>query len=93
MTGSEADPAVTWNDVVWRTSDGLQARIYQPSDPSAHSGAASAGAVVVDIHGGAWNANDRTLGHRYNTTLAAAGFTVVAVDFRDGRQARHPAAT
>jgi acetyl esterase len=80
--------AVTWTDRAWR-SDGYQARIYQP--PAA-ARATRNGAVVVDVHGGAWASRDRTLGEVYNSAMAAAGFLVVAVDFRDGRQARHPAA-
>ncbi len=104
-TGAE-DPAsgsaeTTWTDEVWRSSDGLLARIHHPvpapaSDTETESGAAPrtglAGAVVLDIHGGAWNAMDRTLGQTYDQAVAAAGLTVVAIDFRDGRQARHPAA-
>lgn len=92
MTAPEADPEVTWTDTVWRASDGLKARIYQPTNPTVPGDASPAGAAVIDIHGGAWNALDRTIGHRYNTMMAAAGYTVVAVDFRDGRQARHPVA-
>lgn len=75
--------------MVWRTSDGLRARIHHPPPGSEP---ALAGAAVIDVHGGAWNANDRTLGQRYDQAIAGAGLTVVAVDFRDGRQARHPAA-
>jgi acetyl esterase/lipase len=78
-----------WTDTVWRPVDGLRARIYRPAgDPPVWA----VGAAVVDVHGGAWASRDLTLGHTYNLTLAAAGLTVVAVDFRDGRQARHPAA-
>jgi acetyl esterase/lipase len=46
---------------------------------------------VVDVHGGAWCSQDRTLGERYCRAVAESGFTVVSVDFRDGRTARHPA--
>jgi acetyl esterase/lipase len=98
---------VSWTDLLWR-DDGLaerssdkasslagrghvplQARVYRPP---ASAPAVRAGAVVVDVHGGAWASMDRTLGEVYDTAVAAAGFTVVAVDFRDGRQGRHPAA-
>ena len=48
--------------------------------------------AIVDVHGGAWASRNRTLGERYNVAVAGAGFTVVAIDFRDGRNARHPAA-
>jgi len=80
---------VAWADVVWRAGDGLKARIYTPS---AGAAATRQGAVMVDVHGGAWASRNRTLGEVYNTAVAEAGFTVVAVDFRDGRNARHPAA-
>ena len=76
------------NDVVWREADGLQARVHRP----AVQRGPAAGAIVVDVHGGAWASGDRTLGQAYHRALAAVGLTVVAVDFRDGRQARHPAA-
>ena len=78
----------TWSDVVWRTSDGQRARVWRPPPAVARAGAP----VVVDVHGGAWCSRDRTLGEAYHRAVAEAGLTVVAVDFRDGRQARHPAA-
>ncbi len=83
----EAD--ATWTDEVWRPGDGLLARIHHPPTDV---DAALEGAVVIDVHGGAWNAMDRTLGQAYDQAVAAAGLTVVAIDFRDGRQAEHPAA-
>ena len=79
-----------WRDVVWR--DELLARIYQPGAASPPPGPGGKRAVVVDVHGGAWSSRDRTLGERYNEAVAAAGLAVVAIDFRDGRVARHPAA-
>jgi acetyl esterase len=88
MGTDPAGPRSTWEDVVWRASDGLKARIHRPVVPTP----GSAGSVVVDVHGGAWNGWDRTLGQPYQVAAAEAGLTVVAVDFRDGRQARHPAA-
>ncbi len=78
---------VTWRDQVWH--DDLLARIYEPP---AETRALRRGAAVIDVHGGAWAQRDRTLGQHYDTTVAAAGFVVVAIDFRDGRVARHPAA-
>ncbi len=89
MAGTD-DHRTRWTDVVWRPADGLQARLHLLADPA--TGAASSGGLVVDVHGGAWASRDRTLGQAYHLALAAAGLTVVAVDFRDGRQARHPAA-
>ncbi len=81
-------------EVIWR--DDLLARVYRPDRSGAAGAVGAAGAaptaVVVDIHGGAWNAGDRRAGKRYGEAIAAAGITVVAVDFRDGRVAHHPAA-
>lgn len=87
----------TETDVAWRVD--LLARLYRPAPPDhtatdgagAEPAAAAGGAVVIDVHGGAWNSQDRTLGARYDRALAAAGVTVVAIDFRDGRHAQHPA--
>jgi acetyl esterase/lipase len=86
------DPAgtapVEQTDLVYARPGGadLQARLY---------GAAPAGQarpVVVDLHGGAWAALDRTVGAHYCRALAACGALVVAPDFRDGRNGRHPVA-
>lgn len=74
---------VTWHDVAWHGD--LLARIYVPPE------LARTGAAVVDVHGGAWNSQDRTLGVAYDEALATTGCCVVAIDFRDGRVARHPA--
>ena len=86
MTSGAGD-GVTWRDETWQ--DDLQARIYEP--PSS-ARVQRAGAAVVNVHGGAWAHMDRTHGHGYCRAVAAAGFVVVAIDFRDGRVARHPAA-
>lgn len=79
---------VTVEDVVWR--DELLARVYTPPDAAR---ARRRGAAVLDVHGGAWSSQDRTLGVRYCATMADAGWMVVAIEFRDGRVARHPAAS
>lgn len=78
---------VTWRDQAWQ-GDQL-ARVYQPPTGA---GALRSGPAVVDVHGGGWSVMDRTLGERYCRAVAAAGFVVVSIDFRDGRVARHPAA-
>lgn len=79
--------SIEWHDRAWQGE--LLARIYEP--PAA-TRAERSGAAVVDVHGGAWSSRDRTLGERYCLAVAAAGFVVIAIDFRDGRVARHPAA-
>lgn len=76
-----------WRDEPWQGK--LLARIYEPPTQAA---ALRNGAAVVDVHGGAWAMMNRKLGENYCQVVAAAGFVVIAIDFRDGRQARHPAA-
>ncbi|MFP3950530.1 MAG: alpha/beta hydrolase [Candidatus Bathyarchaeia archaeon] len=49
--------------------------------------------VIIDVHGGAWNYNDRTIGVLYDRYIAAAGLTVFAVDFRQGPEYKHPSAS
>jgi acetyl esterase/lipase len=85
MQAENARDDVVGHDVAWQGE--LLARVYEPP-----ADAGSARAVVVDVHGGAWASQDRTLGVRYCRAAAAAGFVVAAIDFRDGRVARHPAA-
>lgn len=74
---------------VWARPEGLEltARIYRPAD------AAGPLPVIVDVHGGAWSAGDRTNGAVYARALAAEGFMVVSVDFRDGPEFQHPTAS
>jgi acetyl esterase len=48
---------------------------------------------VVEVHGGAWSALDRTVGELYCAALAQAGFVVASIDFRQGPAHRHPAAS
>ncbi|HEV8439770.1 MAG TPA: alpha/beta hydrolase [Methylomirabilota bacterium] len=66
----------------------LLARIYRPrGEPAAPL------AALVDAHGGAWARLDRTAGAIYGRALAACGLIVVAVDFRQGPDHKHPAAS
>jgi acetyl esterase/lipase len=66
----------------------LLARIYRPQgDPAAPL------AAVVDVHGGAWARLDRTAGAPHGRALAACGLVVVSLDFRQGPDHRHPAAS
>lgn len=72
-------------DIVYARVDGteLLARIYRPKK----SGVLPA---VVEVHGGAWNLYDRTAGELYNRALASSGLFVMAVDFRQGPDFKHP---
>ena len=66
----------------------LLARIYRPKgDPVAPLTA------LVDVHGGAWNRGDRTTGAHHGRALAASGLVVVSLDFRQGGDHKHPAAS
>lgn len=69
-----------------RTARGraLLARIYQPSGPGLFP-------VVLSLHGGAWNAKDRSAEDPFNRAIAAAGALVVAVDLTLAPEAPYPA--
>jgi len=64
----------------------LQARIYRPKGD-----AAAPLAALVDVHGGAWNRLDRTVGVHHGRGLAASGLVVISLDFRQGPDHQHPA--
>jgi len=77
-------------DVVYAKPEGkeLLARVYRPK------GAPAAPLIgLVDAHGGAWNRLDRTIGVHHGRGLAAAGVVVASLDFRQGPDHKHPAAS
>ena len=66
----------------------LLARLYRPR------GEAEAPLpALVDVHGGAWSRGDRLTGALHGRALAASGLLVVSLDFRQGSEAKHPAAS
>lgn len=73
-------------DLTYRTVEGqsLLGRLYRPQ------GAAEA--LVVEVHGGAWSANDRSTNATIHQHLAASGIAVFALDFRLAPAHRYPAA-
>jgi len=75
----------TW-DVEYRKDPAraLMARIYQPR-------AAGPFPVLLDLHGGAWNDQDRTANAPMDERLAASGILVVAIDLRRAHEAAYPA--
>ena len=77
-------------DVPFAKPQGLEllARVYRPKN-----GLAGPLPVLVDVHGGAWNQNDRTSGPIHGRGLAACGLVVVSLDFRQGPDHQHPAAS
>ncbi|MBI2348313.1 MAG: alpha/beta hydrolase [Deltaproteobacteria bacterium] len=62
----------------------LMARIYQPQ-------ARGPFPVLLDLHGGAWNDQDRTANAPVDERLAASGLLVVAIDMRRAHEAPYPA--
>lgn len=62
----------------------LMARIYQPQ-------ATGQFPALLDLHGGAWNDQDRTANAPVDERLAASGLLVVAIDMRRAHEAPYPA--
>jgi acetyl esterase/lipase len=60
------------------------ARIYQPQGDGPFP-------VLLDVHGGAWNDQDRTVNALVDQELAASGVLVVAIDLRLASEAPYPA--
>jgi acetyl esterase len=60
------------------------ARIYQPKGPGPFP-------TILDVHGGAWHNGDRTNNAGIDSSLAAKGILVAAVDFRQPPEAGYPA--
>ncbi len=82
-----AEAKVTFVDVPYARYDGfdLQARIYRPAGTDLP--------VIIDVHGGAWSSGSRTSGALYDNALAEAGYLVIGIDFRQGPDFKHPAAS
>ena len=62
----------------------LMARIYQPQGAGPFP-------ALLDVHGGAWNDQDRTANAPVDERLAASGILVVAIDVRLAKEAPYPA--
>lgn len=62
----------------------LMARIYQPQGSGPFP-------ALLDLHGGAWNNQDRTANAPMDENLAASGLLVVAIDLRRAPEAPYPA--
>lgn len=84
------DPAnnfeIKVSDVEFRRAPArtLMARIYQPQGDGPFP-------ALLDLHGGAWNNQDRTVNARMDEKLAASGLLVVAIDLTLAPEAPYPA--
>ena len=80
---------VETDTLIYGRVDGLDLRAerYRAPDRPDRSDRA-----VVMVHGGAWTSNDRLSPDVLCRHLAASGFTVFSLDFRDGRNGKHPCA-
>jgi acetyl esterase len=85
------DPAarvdVTARDLEFRRNAAgrmLMARVYQPAGAGPFP-------VILDLHGGAWNAKDRHAEEPMDRALAASGLLVVAIDMTLAGEAPYPA--
>ena len=78
---------LTISEVQYRQNAGgrsLMARIYQPKGSGPFP-------VVLDLHGGAWNAKDRHAEEPMDRALASSGVLVVAIDMTLAPEAPYPA--
>jgi acetyl esterase len=73
-------------DLVYRSEGSVDwlARVYTPRGPGPFP-------ALLDVHGGAWSGGDRTADAYLDRTIAAAGFVVVAIDFRLAPEHPYPA--
>ena len=62
----------------------LMARVYQPQGGGPFP-------VLLDLHGGAWNNQDRTANEMMDANLARSGVLVVAIDLTRAAEAPYPA--
>lgn len=78
-------PVKTW-DIEFRRAPKrtLMARIYQPQGNGPFP-------VLLDLHGGAWNHQDRTANSMMDEALAQSGLLVVAIDLTRATEAPYPA--
>ena len=75
----------TWDTEFRKTpTRQLMARIYQPQGGGPFP-------TLLDLHGGAWNNQDRTANQPMDESLARSGILVVAIDLTRAPEAPYPA--
>ncbi len=87
MTFSEAELVFALANSHEDASLELSAVLYRPDNADSRS------QFLIDVHGGAWSAGHRKTGHNYDRKLAAQGFCVLAIDFRQAPAHQHPGAS
>lgn len=89
MTRRDVTAPVETETLTYGRAEGLDllAEHYRAAQGDDRSGKA-----VVMVHGGAWTSSDRHTPEVLCRHLASAGFTVFSLDFRDGRNGKHPCA-
>lgn len=84
------DPTARFDIKVWDTefrrmpTRTLIARVYQPNGAGPFP-------VLLDLHGGAWNNQDRKANAPMDESLCSSGILVVAIDLTLAPEAPHPA--
>src|ERR687896_1390229 len=84
------DPSKTFDIKAWNVefrrdpARTLMARVYQPNGTGPFP-------VLLDLHGGAWNNQDRTANAPMDESLATSGILVVAIDLTLAPEAPYPA--
>lgn len=73
------------HDVVYRQDGATDwlARVYQPRGTGPFP-------ALLEVHGGAWNNNDRLQNAPLCAALAASGIVVASIDFRLGKEGAYP---
>ena len=81
------DGVLAAENVVYAAPDGheLALDLYRPEAGGPYP-------AVLVVHGGGWDAGDRTMERPFAKRLAAAGFVAVPVSYRLGESGRFPAA-
>jgi acetyl esterase len=89
MMNAVYNPSKHWEIKVWDLeyrrdpARPLMARIYQPQGEGPFP-------VLLDVHGGAWNDQDRTANAPMDERLAASGILVAAIDVRWASETPYP---
>ena len=90
LNGSTKKQTNDFTTYTFAQADGkdLQLDVYLPTENTTDNGAS-----VIVVHGGSWNGGKRSDFPRWNSWLAAHGFTVFDIDYRLAPQPNYQTAT